>query len=482
MGSHLQVLARLQRKLDPAHLTHLTSTDLEASRIFWIKATQKVYFPHELKALQSHTPLLSSHVFSRLTAFLDNNGVIRVGGRISHSQLDPDSKHPIILPRHSQFTSLVIDETHRKTLHGGTQLTLATIRQRYWIIGGRAPVKSHILKCVLCARHRGIRAQQLMGQLPASRVQPSRPFLHTGVDYAGPLTLKTWKGRGSKTHKGWVCVFVCFASSAVHLEVVSDYSTDSFLAAFRRFTARRGICHTLYSDCGTTFIGADTALKELFTKASSQNQTLSNLLLNEGTTWCFNPPAAPHMGGKWEAVVKSFKHHFIRTVKDVSFTLEEIMTLTSQIEAILNSRPLEPLSDDPDDCVALTPGHLLIGAPLTAVPEPSLEHLSTSRLSRWQFVQQRTQQFWTQWSSQYLQRQLSISKWHHPRNDVKVGSLVLITDERTPPCKWPLARVLDMHPGHDGLTRVVTLKTPTTTLRRPVAKLCILPILVDSED
>ncbi|XP_044754193.1 uncharacterized protein LOC123313388 [Coccinella septempunctata] len=117
MGSHLQVLARLQRKLDPAHLTHLTSTDLEASRIFWIKATQKVYFPHELKALQSHTPLLSSHVFSRLTAFLDNNGVIRVGGRISHSQLDPDSKHPIILPRHSQFTSLVIDETHQTTLH-----------------------------------------------------------------------------------------------------------------------------------------------------------------------------------------------------------------------------------------------------------------------------------------------------------------------------------------------------------------------------
>ncbi|XP_044767196.1 uncharacterized protein LOC123323088 [Coccinella septempunctata] len=292
-----------------------------------------------------------------------------------------------------------------------------------------------------------------MGQLPEPRVRPSRPFLHTGVDYAGPLTLKAWKGRGAKTHKSWVCVFVCFATSAVHLEAVSDYTTESFIAAFRRFTARRGICETLYSDCGTNFMGADATLKTMFSKASSQNQVIAELLLKEGTNWCFNPPAAPHMGGKWEAA----------------------------IEAILNSRPLEPLSDDPEDCSALTPGHFLIGTALNTVPEPSLEDLSTSRLSRWQLIQQRTQQFWSKWSTQFLQRQLSISKWHHPAHDIKVGSLVLLTDERLPPCKWPLGRVMAVHPGTDGLVRVVTLKTSTSTLTRPISKLAILPVSTPDE-
>ncbi|XP_044755080.1 uncharacterized protein LOC123314032 [Coccinella septempunctata] len=320
-----------------------------------------------------------------------------------------------------------------------------------------------------------------MGQLPEPRVRPSRPFLHTGVDYAGPLTLKAWKGRGAKTHKGWVCVFVCFATSAVHLEAVSDYTTELFIAAFRRFTARRGICETLYSDCGTNFMGADATLKTMFSKASSQNQVIAELLLKEGTNWCFNPPAAPHMGGKWEAAVKSFKYHLARATKDQSFTMEELITLLTQIEAILNSRPLEPLSDDPEDCSALTPGHFLIGTALNTVPEPSLEDLSTSRLSRWQLIQQRTQQFWSKWSTQFLQRQLSISKWHHPAHDIKVGSLVLLTDERLPPCKWPLGRVMAVHPGTDGLVRVVTLKTSTSTLTRPISKLAILPVSTPDE-
>ncbi|XP_011502574.1 PREDICTED: uncharacterized protein LOC105365972 [Ceratosolen solmsi marchali] len=116
--------------------------------------------------------------------------------------------------------------------------------------------------------------------------------------------------------------------------------------------------------------------------------------------------------------------------------------LLAQIEAILNSRPLEPLSDDPEDTTALTPGHFLTGGPLTAIPEPSLKEVHMSRLSRWQFIQQRVQQFWSLWSTHYLQRQQSISKWHHPQNDIKEGSIVLITDERLPPSKWPLARII----------------------------------------
>ncbi|XP_043285700.1 uncharacterized protein [Venturia canescens] len=315
-----------------------------------------------------------------------------------------------------------------------------------------------------------------MGQLPSTRVTPARAFLFTGVDYAGPVSLRSWRGRGHKTYKGWLCIFVCFTTSAMHLEVVTDATTDTFIAAFRRFTGRRGHVHTLYSDCGKNFQGADAELRRLFNGGTRESQQLAQLLTNDGTKWVFNPPGAPHMGGKWEAAVKSVKFHLRRTLRETSLTFEELTTLLTQIEAALNSRPLQPLSEDPDDLSVLTPGHFLIGDALTAIPEPSLRDVNLTRLARWQLIQERVQYCWEHWSSGYLQQQQSISKWHHPSHQIRVGTMVLLTDESLPPLKWPLARVVEVHPGPDGLIRVVTIKTATTTLKRPIAKLAVLPI------
>lgn len=486
----LRVTATLFRAIDRFNripgsslATPLTPQDTQRATIYWAKSTQAAYFNHELQQITNNQTLPAHHAFHRLTAYLDNQGVLRVGGRLAHSQLSYSAQHPIILPRQSPLTTLIISNAHLRTFHGGTQQTLAEIRQSYWIIGGRASIKAHILRCMRCARQRGTRAQQLMGQLPQARARPSRAFQHTGVDYAGPLTLKSWKGRGAKQFKAWICVFVCMSTSAIHIEVVCDYSSEAFIAAYRRFTGRRGICHSLYSDCGTTFLGADATIQQMFTRGSDENKDIASILLNDNTHWHFNPPAAPHMGGKWEAAVKSIKHHLNRTLRDTLYTLEEITTLLTQIEAILNSRPMEPLSDDPDDLSALTPGHFLIGQPLTTLPEPNLQSINISRLSRWQLIQQQSQQFWRHWSQAYLQRQLATTKWWHQNNQIQVGSLVLLTDERLPPCKWPLARVTQLHPGDDGLTRVVTIKTATTTLIRPIVKLAILPqIGSDNQD
>lgn len=183
------------------------------------------------------------------------------------------------------------------------------------------------------------------------------------------------------------------------------------------------------------------------------------------------------MGG-----VKSAKYHLIRSIGDSVLTYEKLTTLMTQIEAILNSRPLSPLVDDSEDLSVLTPGHFLIGESLTVIPEPNLFETPSNRLSHWQILRQKTEYFWKKWSTECLQRYQSISKWHHPTNQLKQGSIVLLTDERYPPGKWPLARVLQLHPGKDGLTRVVTVRTATTTYTRPITKICVLPVDEEKED
>ncbi|XP_024940200.1 uncharacterized protein LOC112494270 [Cephus cinctus] len=371
------------RKVSGSSLNYpLTRGDLEVAKGYWIKAVQRSSFHQEINILSQGQSLPSSNSLIRLTPFVDSSRFLLVEGRLQSALLPLNAKHPLILPKDSILTKLIVSDAHIRILHGGSQATLGFIRNDYWILGGRAPVRSFILKCVRCARYRQKRAQQLMGQLPYTRTTPSRPFLHSGIDYAGPLMLKTWEGRAARTYKAYIALFVCHSTSAVHLELVTDYTAEAFLAAYKRFSSRRGICVTLSSDCGTNLKGADFELQNLFCSASNKWKHLASLLANDGTQWKFNPPGAPNFGGKWEAGVKSVKHHLRRVIGEQTLTYEEMATLLTQIEAVLNSRPLCPLTDDPDDLTALTPGHFLIGNALAIIPEPSLEEIKTSRLSR----------------------------------------------------------------------------------------------------
>jgi len=316
-----------------------------------------------------------------------------------------------------------------------------------------------------------------MGQLPKERVTPNRPFTHSGIDYAGPFVIKTWKGKNAKSYKAYIVLFVCFSTSAVHLELVTDYTADAFIAAFKRFTARRGICSTLTSDCGTNLKGADSELRRLFASSTQESEKLATLLANDGTQWRFNPPHAPHFGGKWEAGVKSVKYHLQRVVGNTHLTYEEFTTLLTQIEAILNSRPLSSLTDD---LHALTPDHFLMGCTPAVLPEPLTETINISRLSRWQLIRQMVESFWTKWSKECLQRYQAIYKWKKIIPSLTIGTLVLVIDERYPPSKWPFGRIIQTHPGTDGLTRVVTIRTQTSILKRPIHKVCPLPVDQDT--
>jgi len=228
----------------------------------------------------------------------------------------------------------------------------------------------------------------MMGQLPMNRINPARVFQHSGVDYCGPFHIKQSRRRGASTMKSYVAVFVCLATKAIHLELVSDLTTQAFLAALRRFVARRGLPTEVLSDNGKTFVGAKRELGELRQFLLSEAPAIIRSAAEEGITWKYIPAYSPHMGGIWEAAVKSFKHHLRRIVGAAALTFEELYTVLTQIEAVLNSRPLTPMSSDPSDLDVISPAHFLTGGSLRALPEPSLMQLPEGHLSRWQRLQQ----------------------------------------------------------------------------------------------
>lgn len=271
--------------------------EVEAARKFWVRAVQRAAYQHEVESLERGDGIKRKSPIFRLSPYLDEVGILIVGGRIRHSILPPNQRHPAILPAGSHLTKLIVAVCHKETLHVGVQATLAHVRQAYWIPHGRTTVKTYIHHCV---RWRAAPVEQRMADLPFPRVRPSRPFLHTGVDYAGPVLVHLSLGRGCKTRKGFICVFVCFSSRAVHLEIVSDYTAEGFLAALRRFVSRRGLPSDLYSDQGTKSTGANTKLRALFMAAEREVQKLLEGVELLRTKWHFNPPSSPHFGGLWE--------------------------------------------------------------------------------------------------------------------------------------------------------------------------------------
>jgi hypothetical protein len=287
---------------------------------------------------------------------------------------------------------------------------------------------------------------------------------------------RTTAGRGHKSYKAYIALFVCMATKAVHLEVVSDLTTNAFLLAFRRFVSRRGLCAELYSDNGTTFVGADAELRRLFQSASDLYKEVVSTLAQDGTTWSFIPPYTPHFGGLWEAGVKSVKSLLLKAIGPRTLTFEEMTTYLAQVEACLNSRPLTPLSSDASDITALTPAHFLVGSTLGLVPEPPIDEDPSKLLVRWRQVQQAQQCFWRRWSLQYLNHLQQRSRWRSATVNFAVGQLVLVHDHRCPPAKWILGRVSATHPRGDGLVRIVTVRTANSECRRPITKLSPLPL------
>ncbi|XP_047024640.1 uncharacterized protein LOC124633456 [Helicoverpa zea] len=308
-----------------------------------------------------------------------------------------------------------------------------------------------------------------MGNLPNVRTNPSFPFYSCGTDFAGPFMISSRKGRGSRVSKCYLCLFVCLTTKAVHLELVSDLTTQGFLMCLRRFVSRRGKPYEIYSDNGKTFVGANNELGRVL---KSSREAVTEYGSTEGIRFKFSPAYSPHFGGIWEAGVKSSKHHLKRIAGNAALTFEELATLFTQIEAILNSRPLSPLSSDPTDLLPLTPGHFLIGRPLKSVPSLLIEK---SRANRYERIEQLRQQFWERWRREYLAELQQRTKWRRPDRELKVGDLVILKEDNLPPLCWRLGRITKLYQGPDGVSRVADVLTSRGTVKRAVHKFCIIP-------
>ncbi|XP_065081375.1 uncharacterized protein LOC135703948 [Ochlerotatus camptorhynchus] len=425
---------------------YLSHADLQEAMLSLIRLSQRESFPEEISALQSGNQVKPSSSINRLTPILVD-GVLYVGGRLSKAPIPASRKHPAILSYHHPLSKLVVIHYHQKLFHAGQQLLISRVREKYWPTQIRRLANTVINECVPCFPCRPKVLDQLMADFPSERVTPAPPFLKVGVDYCGPFLV----AYRTTPRKYFVAIFVCLVTKAVHLELVGDLTSEAFLAAFKRFAARRG-------------------------KPTLFQQSIVNEAEEDEIEFRFIPARSPNFGGLWEAAVKSFKSHFKRTIGSRTLLHDEMQTVIVQVEAILNSRPLTPISNDPTDFEALTPGHFLFQRPLTAVPEPDLSHIPENRLSLWQKSQDFVQQIWNKWSSQYLSDLHNRTKWTRRRNNISVDTMVLVKEDNLPPMKWKLGRVVEVHAGSDGNIRVVTVRTKDGLFRRAITKICVLPI------
>ena len=465
-----------KNKTDRPNSLYLSSMELTASEIYWMSLTQRQAFLIEIESLKKGESLPKSSRLFSLHPFVDPVGLLRVGGRGQNSQMPFSVIHPVILPGKHPITSLLISSEHRRLMHAGPTLLAASLSRRYHITSCRKIVRSVTHNCVTCRRSTIKPKPQLQGQLPTERVTPDAVFERVGLDYAGPFLLKYGPTRKPTVIKAYVCVFVSLTVKAVHLELVSDLTTDAFIATLRRFIARRGKPSLIWSDHGTNFVGAVRELRQFidFFQDQKTQGLISEFCAMQNITWKFIPERAPHFGGLWEAAVKSMKAHLKRVIGETKLTFEEFTTILTQVEACLNSRPLTPLPCNGDTVEPLTPGHFLIGRPLEALPDPPESYRAIYLLKRWHLCQHMIRHFWKRWSSEYVDILRRFSKWHFPSRNLQVNDIVLLQDDNLVPIRWPLGRVVKTYPGKDSLVRVVDVKTSHGVYKRPITKIALL--------
>ncbi len=308
-----------------------------------------------------------------------------------------------------------------------------------------------------------------MGDLPICRITPDLPpFISVGLDYFGPIEVRS----GRNLVKRYGGIFTCLISRAVHLEVVFSLDTNSCISTLRRFICRRGQVKEIVSDNGTSFIGAERELKRALTQLNTSK--IQNSMLDAGVKWTFNPPYGSHHGGAWERLIRLIKKTLYSTIRQQTLDDEGLLTVLCEIESILNNRPITMVSEDVKDPEALTPNHLLLLKGKVYLPPGVFNEKYIYVKRRWRQIQYMADLFWKRWTGEYLPLMQERQKWNVIKKNLKQGDIVLIIDDTAPRNSWPMGRIVNIFPDKKGIVRQVQVKTKSSTVERPITKLCLL--------
>ena len=461
----------------------ITTAEIQSAELAWLRNIQAQHFPSEIASLRQKANTLGP-LSRQLRMFMDDNNLLRVGGRLHNAPLDYSAKFPILLPTRHKFTELVIRDAHQRVVHAGVNSTVTQIRRRYWIPKIRAVVKSALRVCVVCKKVMGKPFNPpIPAPLQSARLLHAPPFTVTGIDFTGALYIKNVHGAETKVY---VCLFTCAVTRAIHLELVPDMTTRTFLNAFRRFVSRRSLPHHIISDNATTYLAAADEIHKLM-----HSEEVARYLANHRITWTNIVKRASWYGGFYERLIGLTKTAIKKVLGRSFVTYDELHTVLCEIEASLNERPLTYVSSDCEDLAPLTPSQLLHGHSVTLLPHTSADEYEDPTFNvdhvvlneRATYIAKLHNNFWNRWTHDYLtalREQDTISGKGTLTNSIRVGDIVLVHHDIKPRLHWPLACVTKLHHGNDGLVRSVDIRTQNGVTNRPISKL--YPLEINSGD
>ncbi|XP_064648572.1 uncharacterized protein LOC135500837 [Lineus longissimus] len=454
-------------------------SELQKAEIAVVTYVQGEVFASEMKQLGKIGPKMSRSQFHNLHPYKDEAGSVRVGGRLTESDLTFAEKHQLILPRSHHLTEIIVRSYHEAYQHAPPQTLLCLLRKRYWVINGSSVVHELEKKCITCQRAIGLPKDQIQGVLPKGRVTSGNLWIQTGCDIMGPVLTKI---RRSQV-KRYILGLVSFTVKAVHFEIMPNLTTASFLNAMRRFLARRSRPGKLISDNAGTFsagVAEINQLQELYNSSGVQH-----FMQEKNIEWVPNVPKASNRNGLFERPFRTLRRVMLSTLKGRITTEDQLATTVAECELLYNSRPLCAVSKNARDPLPITPMMIINPEPVAAHPPGIFYEKDLIVRNSYRQVQALINEFWSMFKLEYLtslqERQKSIIEIRN----FQVGDLVMLVDEVRLAHRghYPLGLITTVHPSEtDNVMRKVTLRTSTGEFQRPVNKIVLLESSDEHED
>ena len=436
----------------PLDRVPVTLNDLQIAEELLIRAIQSRYFHKEIKTLlrlgvsepnSIHELKEKSSGLLSLSPFLDEKGIMRVGGRLGKSKTIPyDHKYPIIMPdSDAEETQSLVRHYHTKDFHASSSTTFYTLRQKFYLVGGRNSVNKIVSKCVECQKASKKAKNQKMDDLPSERVTIAAPFANTGLDVFGDFTVKH-AGRGEK--KRWALLATCLVTRAIAIYPLTDMTLTSVILALVKMQSQFPSLKKIFSDNGSNFKGANRELKEAM--ASWNQQEAADRLADHGLEWSFGPAACGSHGGVWERLIQIVKNSFKACMGNKILTVDQFDALCCGVAGVVNRRPLTRATNTTDDMFVLSPSHFIHpyihtnSSNSVLPPDANGDMLRSS----WTALREILDNFWQSWVERYLYTLQERSKWLTTSDGPKINDVVLIKEPIVPREKWKTARVIEI--------------------------------------